>query len=88
MGRVFAEELAESGIDRRTALSVHLRSNHFPPVPLAWIPVCERVIDGLNNGSLSVDAYLPNPVHAGEELPVFAIVEGLHLDPWIVGEDY
>ena len=88
MGRVFAEELAESGIDRRAALTAHLSSNHFPPVPLQWVPVCEMVIDGLNSGSLSVDAYLPNPVRAGEELPVFAIVGGLHLDLWIVGEDY
>lgn len=49
MGRLsaigFAEEVASGGISLDTALSWHLSSNHYPPVPTFFIPTCKAAIE-------------------------------------------
>lgn len=49
MGRLgadaFAEQVEEGNASLRTALSWHLTSNHYPPLPTFFIPVAERAIE-------------------------------------------
>ncbi len=82
MGRLAAEGFVEIGVPRRAALIWHLTSNHFPPVSNAWVPVCETVIDRLNEGA-KPDERVDNPVREGETLELYEVAEGLHLEPWL-----
>ena len=79
MGNMMAQDLATSGIDLDTALAVHLRSNHYPPVDLAFIPVAKEAI--LLAGDEEWDAELTYP--NGLVRSVAHTVEGLHLDLFI-----
>lgn len=49
MGRLgalaFSEQVEEGNVSLRAALSWHLRSNHYPPLPAFFIPVAERAIE-------------------------------------------
>lgn len=91
MGRLHAEEIAntaELGLEQQ--LEWHLRGNHFPPVPMEMIPICRDVITHLNEGG-DVNAHFKLPSTStwrGEKsAPAWAIVEGHHLESWIIEED-
>ena len=48
MGSNFATELADNellDLDLEMAISVHLQSNHYPPVPLEMVQPCIDAID-------------------------------------------
>lgn len=44
MGSLAAYDMAEQGVDIDVALSWHLRSNHYPPVPQAFVATCKEAI--------------------------------------------
>jgi hypothetical protein len=86
MGAMQAMDLAESElIDLETQISIHLRSNHYPPVPNEMVPVCIEAIDKANEGEWEEFITLPEGTSwRGEPAaPVHAIVEGHHLEFWI-----
>ena len=86
MGRLQAEAMAEASIPFDTQIEWHLRANHYPPVSNTMVPVCIEAIDEANEGNWDKLITLP----AGTswkglpESPVWAIVEGHHLDTWII----
>ena len=84
MGHNFASDLAET-LPLNQALGIHLRSNHYPPVPLAMVEPCIEAIDKCNEGDSGALIDLPNGIlWKGEpQAPAYAIVEAHHLDPWI-----
>lgn len=90
MGAMQAMSLAQDELlDLDTQISIHLRSNHYPPVPNEMVPVCIEAIDKANEGEWEEFITLPEGVSwKGEPAaPVYAIVEGHHLEFWItVGE--
>lgn len=88
MGRMNAEGMVrECGhMPRELALGWHLQSNHFPPVPLAWVASCEDVIDRLSAGQ-DPEEVIDNPVREGETVTLREVARGLHLDPWITREE-
>lgn len=67
------------------AIGMHLRGNHYPPVPLSMVPVCIEAIDAFNEGDASVMVKLPEGVSwRGQiEAPAYAIIEAHHLDAWL-----
>lgn len=68
------------GIDE--ALAIHLQYNHYPPVTLEMIEPCKKAIDYCNKGLSD------NTVLCGTEwIPAWEIVDDLHLDEWLTGED-
>lgn len=71
------------------ALSWHLQSNHYPPVPQSMIPVCIAAIDAINEDDSSRSIELPASVHwRGEDFaPAWAIAEAHHLDPFLSEEE-
>lgn len=91
MGHLQATEFAEIA-DLDTALTWHLTSNHYPPVPLTMLPVCKEVITWLNDGGdINQHFALPKPAtwRGEDSAPAWAIVEGHHLDAWLVdGEEF
>ena len=86
MGRLQAEAMAEASISLEAQLEWHLTANHYPPVPSIMIPVCIEAIDAANEGDWDKLITLPENVswRGLTEVPVHAIVEQHHLDPWII----
>ena len=92
MGRMSLEGMLDSEITRRTALEWHLRSNHFPPVPLSMVEPCEQAIDACNEGDSDRQIQLPEQTswRGHDTAPAWAIVEGHHLDSFLddLDDDY
>jgi len=87
MGRLYAEGLAESAEDRMIdlvqAVTIHLSSNHYPPVHKAFVPVAVRAIELASDGQWDEDLEMPN----GLTRSVYFIVDGLHLHPFVTEEE-
>ena len=54
MGSNLSMELADKDLfpelDLETAITIQLRSNHYPPVPHSMVPVCIEALDAYNEG--------------------------------------
>jgi hypothetical protein len=101
MGAMQAMEMAEM-LSIEDSIRWHLRSNHYPPVPLSMVDTCIEAINACNE--LDYDRLIQLPfdgVHkdTGEpfqitwrgqdKAPAHAIVEGHHLHSWIeLDEEY
>lgn len=81
--------LDEMGIhlDMETQIGIHLSANHYPPVPASMIKPCIEAIDAVNDlGLWNAPIELPEGITwRGEtNAPASAIIEGHHLDAWII----
>jgi hypothetical protein len=85
MGNTFALDLATSTLGLRNALSIHLTSNHYPPVPAEMIEPCVLAIEAMNDEDDRRDIDLPEGVlwRGQTTAPAWAIVEGHHLESWL-----
>lgn len=92
MGSIYAEGIAETVSEGLTtleqALSVHLQSNHYPPVPLAMVPVCIAAIEAYERYEYEYLIDLPRDItwKEGEQAPAWAVVEDFHLLPFVKPE--
>ena len=84
MGRLAAEDMAAHA-DIDSALSWHLRCNHYPPVPSSMIQPCKAAIEACNEGN--TDRIIPLPAGVSwrdsRGAPAWAIVASHHLEPWL-----
>lgn len=81
--------LDEMGIhlDMETQIGIHLRSNHYPPVPSSMIKPCIEAIDAVNDlGLWDAPIELPEGIswRGQTYAPASAIIEGHHLNAWII----
>jgi len=87
MGRLMAEELAsgELGLDYRSAIALHLTSNHYPAVRASMVEPCIEAIEACNIDNHDAEIELPEGVlwQGQATAPAWAIVEGYHLDAWL-----
>jgi hypothetical protein len=85
MGSNFATDLAESDLSLRDSIAIHLRGNHYPPVPLSMVEPCLEAIEACNDEMNSKLITLPEGVtwRGSVEAPAWAIVEAHHLNAWI-----
>ena len=84
MGSLQAAEMAEMlSID--DALAWHLRSNHYPPIPLSMIEPCKEAIQAFLEGDYLRMIEMPEGVsYRGSNFaPADAIVSQHHLDAWV-----
>lgn len=72
-------------VDIRSALSWHLTSNHYPPLPLDLVDTALRVIDKANAGEWNRRVKLPEGItFRGSQLaPVGACVDAWHLHEFL-----
>lgn len=82
MGRLQAEEMV-SILSQDQALRWHLQYNHYPPVNEVFIPVAKEAIDRGNQEDWDCIIKMPN----GHELAVVQIIEGLHLESFLEGQE-
>lgn len=92
MGKLSALEIGHHAPDLDAALIWHLRSNHLPPIPFDNLEPAKQAIKLGNRAIAEEDPagqpselwdqgiYLPT---AGRELPVWRIIEGMHLDSFL-----
>ena len=63
MGRLSAvsmsEQVKDAGLDLGIALEWHLRSNHYPPLPLFFIPACKAALEAAQDEDWDRDIPLP-----------------------------
>lgn len=80
-----AEKVADGSISLWGALEYHLTFNHFPPVPLTLVSVCQRIIEGQGTWGYDDTISLPEDVRwRGEsQAPIQAVIEEFHLDPFL-----
>ena len=88
MGSNFATELADNellDLDLEMAISIHLQSNHYPPVPLSMVEPCIEAIDAYHDEDYNRLITLPAPITWRDQnsAPASAIVEAHHLDAWL-----
>lgn len=88
MGSLQAREMAELA-DLDTALTWHLRTNHYPPVPLTMIEPCKQAIDAYWEDDLDRQIPMPEGVYykGTTTAPARAIIIQHHLDPWCADTD-
>lgn len=55
----FAEQVEDGNVSLRAALSWHLTSNHYPPLPSFFIPVAEQAIDLARDEDWDAEIDLP-----------------------------
>lgn len=92
MGHTYAAGLADEVgelIDLNTALHIHLRSNHYPPLPTAMVEPCVAAIDAANDGDFDrhIDLTGIAQWRGNDYAPAWAIIEGHHLDSFIAYEE-
>ena len=85
MGRNTAQDLAENVIDIRQSIAIQLTSNHYPPVPLAMVPVCIKALNSYNehlHGNEVIELPEGTSWRGSPTAPVWAIIESHHLGEW------
>lgn len=90
MGSQFATYLASDyDLTIEEQLEIHLKSNHFPPVPSTMIQPCIDAIDAINCYDAERLISLPEGVgYRGLTVaPAYAIAEAHHLDAWLSEEE-
>ena len=99
MGNNFSADLAQMDLDLEHAVTIQLRSNHYPPVPLSMVEPCVQAIEAYNDGD--VDKLIKLPFDGIDEngepfqikwkgqdyAPAWAIIEGHHLEEFCQDED-
>ena len=93
MGSNLSMELADKDLfpdlDLETAITIQLRSNHYPPVPHSMVPVCIEALDAYNEGDHDKLIQLPEGVTWRGEItsPASAIIDGHHLWEWVIDSE-
>ena len=89
MGRAFAEDLAGMGLTLESSISIHLRSNCYPPVPHYMTPIAVEAVENVNDDEAERLIELPEGVSfkGRTEVKAWEIVEAYRLDAWIDWED-
>jgi hypothetical protein len=93
MGNNFATELADNDLfpelDLEMAISIHLQSNHYPPVPLSMVEPCIEAIDAYYEDNYDKMIEMPEGVSykGNTHAPAWAIIQQHHLDAWLPESD-
>lgn len=59
IARDFAGQVADGNVELEGALSWHLSSNHYPPLPAFFIPTCIRAIEAGQDEEWDLEIPLP-----------------------------
>ena len=76
-------------LDLEMAISIHLQSNHYPPVPLSMVEPCIEAIDAYYDEDYDKLIEMPEGVSykGNTHAPAWAIIEQHHLDAWLPESD-
>lgn len=79
----------EIDLTLRIALENHLRYNHYPPLPLSFVPVCAMAIDLVNMEELDELIQLPENIEVNDKSFISAcdVVDFCHLEYFLNQEE-
>ena len=86
MGAMRAMDISEN-FSLEDGIGMHLRTNHYPAVPIEMVPTCIEAIDAVNSeGDWDKLISLPTGVsYKGlTQAPASAIIEQHHLEFWLI----
>lgn len=86
MGRMQAQEMAGMGLDIDVALSWHLQSNHYPPVPTKMNAIAKRAIELAVKDEWGVEIELPEGVtfrNGSTMVRPHQVIESFHLEDFV-----
>ena len=92
MGSNFATEMADGTLedlgihlDLETQIGIHLRGNHYPPVPSSMVQPCIDAIDAYYDEDYNRKISLTEGISwkGMVKAPACAIVEAHHLEAWL-----
>lgn len=100
MGSMTAIDLATNlDVSLEQQISLHLSSNHYPPIPQVMVDVCIQAIDAYWEDDTDRLIKLPfdgvdrngEPFQirwrdGSDHAPAWAVIEHAHLDAWLVDE--
>lgn len=86
MGSIFANDIAgmeEISLDLK--LEIHLRGNHYPPIPLSMVEPCKRAIEAGLDRDFDKLIDLPEGItyKGAKSAPAWSICEQHHLEPFL-----
>jgi hypothetical protein len=89
MGSNTAYDLANSNLSIEQNIAYHLRSNHYPPVPLSMVQPCIDAIDAYWEDDLDREIPMPEGVSFKNKdtAPARAIIQQFHLDAWVSDDE-
>jgi len=81
-------EVDRGAIRMMVALQWHLTSNHYPPIPEAFVPVAQDAIEKINLDEGDDLVVLPDgcTINGQSALPAYEIARLMHLDSFIEQE--
>ena len=89
MGLNTAMDLAGSEVSLEQQLSIHFRSNCYPPIPLGMIPTAKMAI--FHYWEEEYDAMIPLPegvsFRGQNEVSARNVVEAYRLDAWVMEDE-
>jgi hypothetical protein len=62
-------------------IKVHLQCNHYPPIPLSFVPVAKKAIKMAIKGCWDKTIKMPNK----RKMNVAELVEAMHLETFLEG---
>ena len=87
-----ATELADGTLNLNMAdsIAMHLRVNHYPPVPTSMVQPCIDAINAYWEDNQDALIELPEGVlwRGKNSAPAYAIIESHHLDSWCQDDEY
>jgi hypothetical protein len=88
MGSLQANEMAHM-MSLDDSLTWHLRSNHYPPIPLTMLEPCKAAIEAGMEEDWDREIELPEGVfYKGlTTAPAWAMIEQHHLDAWLAYDE-
>jgi hypothetical protein len=88
MGRLALDDMLGQGLDIGRALTWHLTSNHFPPIPEVFDAAVAAIEAGMDE-DWDREIQLPEGVSWRDQVwaPAWACIDGWHLDGFIEGGD-
>ena len=91
MGYNTALDLSEElELDLEMAIGIHLRSNHYPPVPLSMVQPCIEAIDAYYEEDYRREIDLPEGISWRGQVtaPADAIIDAHHLSAWLPENEF
>lgn len=87
MGAVSMKDSVDMGwVKLEQAMTWHLLSNHYPPLPSSMIPVCLKAVKNGNNGEWDKRVLLPEGIlfkGKYKTAPTSDIIEAHHLESFL-----
>ncbi len=87
--RGMSEAVDDGLIELRQALSWHLNTNCYPPVPLDLIDSCVLAIHAIEENEPDTLITFPEDIlwRGRNQVPAWAVVDGLHVESFIDADE-